>query len=98
MESIRILLTHAAMHGVPIMAVDVCNAYLQAPTSEKHFIICEPEFGIENIGKKDLITRALYGGKCTGRDFWNHLRICMKFLGFESLSDNPDIWMRESVQ
>ena len=84
MESIRILLTHAAMHGVPIMAVDVCNAYLQAPTSEKHFIICEPEFGIENIGKKDLVTRALHGVKCARSDSWHHLRNCMKSLWFAS--------------
>ena len=55
-ESIRILLTHVALHGVPVIAADVRNAYLQAPTSEKHFVICGPEFGIENIGKKAIIT------------------------------------------
>ena len=32
-ESIRILLTNGALHGVPVMAVDVLNTYLQAPTS-----------------------------------------------------------------
>ena len=32
-ESIRILLTRAALHGVPVMAADVRNSYLQAPTS-----------------------------------------------------------------
>ena len=61
-ESIRILLTHAALHGVPVVAADVRNTYLQASTSEKHFVICGPEFGIENNGKKSIITRALYGG------------------------------------
>ena len=97
-ESIRILLAHADLHGVPVTEAGVCNAYLQAPTSEKHYIICGPEFGIENIGKKALITRALYGGKCAGRDFWNHLRICMKFLGFESSRADPDVWMQEYVR
>ena len=97
-ESIRILLTHAALHGVPVMAADVRNAYLQAPTSEKHYIICGPEFGIEHVGKKAVITQALYGGKCAGRDFWHHLRSCMKFLGFESSRADPDVWMRESVR
>ena len=92
-EIIPILLTQAALHGVPIMAADVRNAYLQTPTSEKHYIICGPEFGIENIEKKALITRALYGDKCSGRDFWNHLRSCMKFLGFESSRADPDGWI-----
>ena len=68
-ESIRIILTHADLNGLPVTASDVRNAYLQAPTSEKHYIICVPEFGIENIGKKSLITRALYGRKCSGRYF-----------------------------
>ena len=58
-ESIRILLTHAVLHGVPVVTADIRNAYLQAPTSEKHFVVCGPEFGIDNVGKKALITRAL---------------------------------------
>ena len=97
-ESIRILLTHAALHGTPVMAVDIRNAYLQAPTSEKHCIICGPEFGLENVGKRALVTRALYGGKCAGRDFWHHLRNCMELLGFESSRADPDVWMRASVR
>ena len=97
-ESIRIMLTHAALHDVPVVAADVRNAYLQAPTSEKHYIICGPEFGLEHAGKKAVITRALYGGKCAGRDFWHHLRSCMKFLGFMSSRGDPDVWMRESVR
>ena len=97
-ESIRILITHAALHGVPVMSEDVQNAYLQDPTSEKHFVISEPEFGIENIVKKSIITRALYGRKVAGREFWNHMRSCMKFLGFEYSQADPDVWMRESVQ
>ena len=86
------------MHSVTIMVADVHNAYLQAPTSEKHFIICGSEFGIENIGKKALITRDLYGGKCAGRYFWYHLTSCMKFLGFECSPADLDVWMRESMQ
>ena len=86
------------MHVVPIMVADVCNAYFQAPTSEKHFIIFGAEFVIENIGKKDLINRDLYGGKYCGRDFWHYLRSCMKFLGLKSSCADPDVCMRDSVQ
>ena len=60
------------------MGADIKNAYLQAPSSEKHFIVCGPEFGIENEGKLALIRQALYGGKVAGRDFWHHLRDCMR--------------------
>ena len=95
-ESIRIGLTYAALHGLPVIGGDIQNAYLQAPSSEKHFIICGPEFGIENIGKVALIRRALYGGKVAGRDFWLHLRECMGRLGFTSSRADPDVWFRLS--
>jgi hypothetical protein len=58
-DSIRITLTHAALLGLPILGADIRNAYLQAPSSEKHYIICGLEFGIENEGRVGLIRRAL---------------------------------------
>ena len=80
-ESVRIAFTYAALMGVPVMAADIRNAYLQAPSSEKHYIVCGPEFGLENAGKRALIKRAIYGGRVAGRDFWLHLRKCMEELG-----------------
>ena len=51
-ESVRIAFTYAAMNDLPICACDIRNAYLQAPSSEKHYIICGSEFGLEHVGKK----------------------------------------------
>ena len=82
-ESVRIALTYAALNGLEVCAGDIQNAYLQAPSSQKDWIICGPEFGSENKGKRALIKRALYGGKAAGRDFRNHLRDCMRHLNFE---------------
>jgi hypothetical protein len=93
-ESVRIALTYAALHAVSVLAADIRNAYLQAPTSEKHFIICGEEFGLEIVGKRALVVRALYGGTNAGRDFWHHLRICMEHLGFKSKGGDPDVWLR----
>jgi hypothetical protein len=63
----------AALNGVDVFAADIRNAYLQAPSSQKDYIHCGPEFGIDNVGKVALIHRALYGGKSAGKDFRNHL-------------------------
>ena len=93
-ESVRIALTYAALNDLDVTAADIRNAYLQAPSSEKHYIICGPEFGLENVGKRALIKRALYGGKSAGRDFRNHLRACMRHLDFQSCPADPDVWMR----
>ena len=44
-----------------------------------------------------MIKRALYGGKTAGKDFRDHLRDCMKHLGFETCLADPDVWMRPTV-
>ena len=97
-DSVRIALTYAALNEVDVTAADIKNAYLQAPSSEKHFVICGNEFGMEHAGKIALIRRALYGGKSAGRDFWAHLRSCMDFLGFKSCKADPDVWMRAALK
>ena len=73
-DSIHTTLTHSALLGLPILSANIRNAYLQVTSSEKHYIICGLEFGIENEGRVGLIRRALYGGKVAGRDFWHHLK------------------------
>ncbi len=54
-ESIQIALVYAVFHGIEVLAADIRNVYLQAPTSEKHYIMCGEEFGLENVGKIALI-------------------------------------------
>ena len=93
-ESVRIAFTYAALSGLDVCAADIRNAYLQAPSSQKDYVICGPEFGLENVGKVALIHRALYGSKSAGKDFRNHLRSCMRHLDFVSCPADPDVWMR----
>ena len=90
-ESVRVGLTYAVLMDLGVMAAEIQNAYLQAPSSEKYFIVCGAEYGLENVGKVSLITCALYGGKVAGRDFWHHLRDCMDHLGFTSCRADPDV-------
>ena len=97
-ESVRMALTYAALNGIDILAADIRNAYLQAPSPQKDYITCGPEFGLENVGRKALIRRALYGGKAAGRDFCNHLCECMNHLQFQSCKADPDVWMRKAVK
>ena len=96
-ESIRIILTHTALHLTPVKAEDIQSLYLQYPTSEKHYIFCGPGFGLENVGNRAKTLRTLYGGKSAGFNFWHHLRRCMAHVGFESPKADTDVWMRQSV-
>lgn len=97
-ESVRIAFTYASMMGLSVMAGDIKNAYLQAPTSESHFIVCGPEFGEENEGKRAIVKRAIYGSRVAGRDFWLHLREYMETLGFQSSKGDADVWFRPAVK
>jgi len=97
-ESVRIALTYAALNDLPVCACDIQNAYLQTPSSEKHYVICGPEFGLENVGKYAIIVRALYGGKSAGADYWRHVRSAMEEMGFSSCKADPDVWLRPALK
>jgi hypothetical protein len=87
-----------SLNGLGVTAADICNAYLQAPSSQKDFITCGLEFGLEHAGKKALIHRTLYGGKTAGHNFCNHLQECMAHLGFKPCCADPDVWMRPAMK
>ena len=97
-ESVRIALTYAALNDIPVCGADIQNAYLQTPSSEMHYIICGEEFGLENVGKRALIRRALYGGKSAGSDYWRHVRQAIYEMGFKPCPADPDVWIRAGVK
>ena len=87
-------MTYALLNKLEVIAADVQNAFLQASSSEKHYVIYNDGFGIENRGKVTLICWALYCGKLARRDHWLHMRSCMKEIGFTSCQGDPDVWMK----
>ena len=93
-DSVCILLTYAALNDLDVWAADIKSAYLQAPTSERHYIRCGPEFDPTLQGTIAVITCALYGGKSAGADYWKHMRACMNKLGFHSCKGDQDVWRR----
>ena len=97
-ESVQIAFTYAALNDIDVFMAVIRNAYIQSPTSQKHYIICGPEFGMENVGKGAIMHRAVYGGKTRGRDFRNHLRSCMEFINVTSCPADIDVWMRPAIK
>ena len=90
-ESVRIVLTHAALNNLPVFACDIQNAYFQDPSSEKHYVVCGLEFALENAGKHAILVRALYSGKSAGVNYWRHVRSAMEDMGFPSCKADPDV-------
>jgi hypothetical protein len=88
-ESVRIILTLAALNGLEVLSSDIQNAYLTAPTKERIWTTCGAEFGEEDSGKLAVIMRALYGLCGSGTAFRKHLAKLMKDLGFTSCKADP---------
>ena len=59
-ETVSIVLTYSDLNGLDIISDDIQNSYITATNTEKHFIVCGPEFGFENTGRKAMVKRAPY--------------------------------------
>ena len=46
MKVYALLFTYAALNELDVFAADVRNAYLQAPSSQKNYIVCGTKFGL----------------------------------------------------
>jgi Reverse transcriptase (RNA-dependent DNA polymerase) len=60
LRGFRLVLFLAELNGLQLWATDIGNAYLEAYTTEKLYIIAGPEFG-ERDGHILVISKALYG-------------------------------------
>ena len=60
-DSVINALIYVALNNVDVTVADIQNAFLQAPSSEKHYVICWKYFGLEHEGNIALIRSALYG-------------------------------------
>ena len=96
-DSVRIALTIAALNDLEIVSSDIQNAYLTAPCAEKVWIECGDEFGRDK-GRRAIIVRALYGLKSSGAAFVNHLRSCMRELGFSPCTADNNVWLRAATK
>jgi hypothetical protein len=97
-DSVRIILTIAALNELEVLGADVQNAFLTAPNKEKIWLQAGPgEFGSEQ-GKNLLIVRALHSLKSASASFRAHMANKLDELGFKSSVVDPDVWMRPAAK
>ena len=96
-DSVRILLTIAALNGLEVSGCDVQNAFLSADNLEKHWLRAGPEFGAEK-GKAFIVKRALYGLKSASAAFRSFMAKRLDEIGFRSSTADSDVWMRPAVK
>ena len=96
MDTVRLGFMIAALNKLLACAGDVGNAYLNARTKERVYIIAGPEFG-DLEGRILLIIGALYGLQTSGAQFHEHLSAILRTLLFYPSKADPDLWMRKTA-
>ena len=92
-ESVRIAFTIAALNGLDVLAADCEGAYLNAPSRERTFTKCGPEFGPYE-GRYAIIVRALYGQRGSAASWRATISEIIESLGHQMCRADNDVWFR----
>ena len=93
MRGLKVTIFIAELNNLEIWSTDVRNAYLEAFTDKKIFIIAGDEFG-SRAGHTLVISKTLYGLKSSGKRWWERCSQILADMGFISSWAEDDIWLR----
>ena len=95
LRGIRLVVFLAELNDLQLWGADVSNAYLEAKTKEKVYIIGGPEFGMLEVHTL-LIDKALHGLRSSGLCWHQRFADVLRAIGFTQSKAESDIWMREN--
>ena len=94
-RNLRLAMFLAELNNLELWGADVGNAYLQALTREKLYIVGGPEFE-ELQGHFLVMYKALYGTRSGGACWHDKFFDILHDMGFKPSKADPDIWMKSS--
>ncbi|MEM7375743.1 MAG: reverse transcriptase domain-containing protein, partial [Bacteroidota bacterium] len=94
MEAVRLGFMIARINDLHVCAGDIGNAFLNAHTNEKLFIVAGPEFGPKLEGKRLIIDKSIYGLKSSGARFHELTSVVLADMGFKPTKADPNLLMR----
>jgi Reverse transcriptase (RNA-dependent DNA polymerase) len=95
LRGIRLVVFLAKLNSLELWGADIGNAYPEAKTKEKVYIIGGPEFGLLE-GHTLLVDKALYGLRSSGVCWHQRFADVLRAMGFIPIKAKADIWMREN--
>eukprot|EP00986_Skeletonema_menzelii_P007778 scaffold3101_cov93-Skeletonema_menzelii.AAC.1 len=93
LRGIRIIVFLSELNDLEVWQTDIGNAFLEAKTTEKVYVITGGEFG-ELKDHLFVIVGSLYGLKTSAKRFHEVLSDVLREMGFSPCPAEPDIWMR----
>ena len=94
-RNLRLTMFLAELNNLELWGADVGNAYLQALTREKLYIVGGPEFE-ELQGHVLVMYKTLYGTRSGGACWHDKFFDILHNMGFKPSKADPDIWMKSS--
>ena len=94
-RNLRLAMFLAELNNLELWGADVGNAYLQALTREKLYIVGGPEFE-ELRGHVLVMYKALYGTRSGGACWHDKFFDILHHMGFKHSRADSDIWMKSS--
>ena len=94
-RSLRLVIFLAKLNNLEVWGADIGNAYLEAKTKEKLYIVAGPEFE-ELEGHILVIHKALYGLKSSGLRWSQKIHDIMLDMGFSPSKADPCVWLRKA--
>ena len=95
LRNLRLAMFLAELNGLQLWGAEVANAYLQALTKEKLYIVAGPEFE-ELQGHVLVMHKALYGTRSGGTCWHDKLFDFLQQMDFTPSKADPDLWMKLS--
>ena len=92
-RSLRITIFLSELNNLELWGADIGNAYIEATTDEKVFILAGPEFQ-ELQGHILIIHKALYGLKSSGLRWAQKLHDIMIDMDYKPSKADPCVWMK----
>jgi hypothetical protein len=93
LRGLRIVTFLSELNGLDLWATDIGNAYSEAFTMERNYIIAGPESG-QLEGHYLIIVKALYDLRMSGLCWHECFADCLRNEGFSPCKAEPDIWVR----
>lgn len=93
LRGIRMIVFLSELNNLEVWQTDIGNAFLEAKTTEKVYVIAGGEFG-ELKDHVFVIVGSLYGLKTSAKRFHEVLSDVLREMGFSPCPAEPDIWMR----
>ena len=91
----RLVIFLGKHNNLELRGYDIGNAYLEAPTEEKLYIVAGPEFDNWQ-GSIFTFSKALYGLKSSGKRWVETLHDILKDMDFTPSRADQCIWLRKN--